>query len=597
MLDPTMRELLLDGLRPPQGSRVEAAVATTFTLDLSAALVPPLAFTSFGLEDAPSDPVVLLESLRRATDQVTIFCQAGMIGVPSKATDLMTFLEPMVQQVAPPQRGLFHPKMWLLKLVNESDTAAYRLLVISRNLTHDSSWDVVVRLDSAGVAASPQPNNDGLHSFVQSLASTPGLSPTRRTTIAALAEDVRRVEWEHPPGIESVTFHHLAPGREPIDWRATRACVISPFVNDTGIEKITRYADERHLVARPEQLDMLPPASLKRLNTYVLDPAAGTAPPSDDGDAADESEFVGMKSDLHAKLMVLEPAGSRWTRARVLLGSANATSSALTDNVELMVEMIGATKDFGIDSLIGPEGSMGKLIDDYPAEGGKARSERDELKAQVEVVVRAIAALKHTVTVTPGSDGDHKLTVTAAGAYPRREEWTCQVGLLHRPGLDQAVDLGTAPELEFDGVPTADVSAFVTVTINAPLGVEASTVVLADLENEPEVRLDEVIARQIDSPEKLMRFIRMLLDFGNPAVLAELANPTEQQGSGAWKPGQSGELEMVLRALATQPEVIDNIDVTMRRLARTERGRSVMPDGWEAFWQTVREAREQVRTP
>ncbi|MDF8265172.1 phospholipase D-like domain-containing protein [Luteipulveratus flavus] len=597
MLDPTLRELLLDGLRPPQGSHVEAAVATTFTLDLTAALLPPLAFTSFGLEDGTSDPVVLLESIRRAADRVTIFCQAGMIGVPRQAPDLVTFLEPMVHQIAPPRGGLFHPKMWLLKFVDDAGTPAYRLLVMSRNLTHDSSWDLVVRLDSAGVATRRQDSNDGLYSFIQYLSRTNGLSADRRATVEALADDVRLVEWERPDGIESLEFHHLAPGRTPLDWRATRACVISPFVNDLGIETIAQHADERHLVARPDQLDMLNPDTLAGLTTYVLDPAAGTAPtsPDDVDEAQDKPVFAGMRADLHAKMVVLEPAGSRWSRARILIGSANATSAALADNIELMVEMVGPTKELGIDSLLGPEAPMRKLISAYPATGGKTLSDRDELEAQVEYVLRTIAALEHTVTVMPGAGANHLLTVTAAGAYPLRKDWACQVGLLSRPGREQSVDLGTSPHLEFDDVPTPDVSAFVTVRVNAPLGVEVSTVVVADLVGEPTDRLDHVIARQIDTPEKLMRLIRMLLDFGNPAVLAEFANASEAESDGTWTAGRSGELEMVLQALASNPQAIDSIDDIMRRLGRTDGGRALMPDGWEAFWETVREARGQVR--
>ena len=47
MLAPDSRALLLDALRPPRGSSLDRAVATTFTLDLEAALMVPLAFAGF----------------------------------------------------------------------------------------------------------------------------------------------------------------------------------------------------------------------------------------------------------------------------------------------------------------------------------------------------------------------------------------------------------------------------------------------------------------------------------------------------------------------------------------------------------------------
>src|SRR5689334_2571260 len=121
MLAPDARAVLLDQLRPPVGCRLDAAVATTFTLDLAAALVPPLAFASFEMRGTP-DPVAALEAVRSCTDRVDIFCQAGQVAVPAQASDLMAYLEPMVHEVRRPRPGhLFHPKIWLLRYRGEGE--------------------------------------------------------------------------------------------------------------------------------------------------------------------------------------------------------------------------------------------------------------------------------------------------------------------------------------------------------------------------------------------------------------------------------------------------------------------------------------------
>src|SRR5438093_1332174 len=62
MLAPDDRALLLDGLRPPAGSRLERAVGTTFTLDLATALTIPLAFAGHALSTTP-DPIAVMEAL------------------------------------------------------------------------------------------------------------------------------------------------------------------------------------------------------------------------------------------------------------------------------------------------------------------------------------------------------------------------------------------------------------------------------------------------------------------------------------------------------------------------------------------------------
>lgn len=603
MLDPTSRQVLLESLRPPAGCRLDTAVATTFTLDLTAALLAPVAFTSFGMNDGTADPVLALESIRRAAADVTIFCQAGMIGVPAKAPDLTAFLEPMVQQVPPPRGGLFHPKMWLLKFVDGEDGAArYRLLVMSRNLTHDSSWDIVVRLDSAGLSRTIISENEELRSFVESLPDlVPQLEDRRRAAILRLGKEIRKVEWERPAGTTDLFFHHLAPGRRGPNWAADRACIISPFVNDEGLDAVAPGAKRKVVVARPGQLDMLQPETLAVLETYVLNTAAGesnvAADAVDFGKEPTTPQIKGLQADLHAKVFVLEPAGRKWTQARLLIGSVNATSSALHDNIELLVELQGPRSVIGIEALVGEDAPLmtTELIKPYETEGGQTRSEQEELEAQLENVVRAIASIPHTVTSEPAENGTNTISITADKPYPVREGWTCQVGLVTEPGRAVAVDLGATPHIHVPRVASADVTAFVTVTVRVSPSLERSTVVVARLVGAPRDRLDLIMARQIDTPEKLMRLIRLLLDFDNPSLVAELAgNRTTHDEEGAPRWGAAGELELVLQALATNPGAIDRIDDWMTRLSRAESGRRLLPPGWGEFWAVVRETRKAI---
>jgi hypothetical protein len=109
MLAPDSRAVLLKELKPPVGYAFDSAVATTFTLDLTAMLIPALAFTSFSFSGKVPDPIAALESVRRTAQRLDAFCQGGNIGVPSKAPDLLAFLEPMVHEVARPRGGLSTP--------------------------------------------------------------------------------------------------------------------------------------------------------------------------------------------------------------------------------------------------------------------------------------------------------------------------------------------------------------------------------------------------------------------------------------------------------------------------------------------------------
>jgi len=73
-----------------------------------------LAFTYFDWEDAEgrpvADPLALLESVRRHTDRIHVFSQAGEIKLPPPTQRLVAYLERSVVPVrAPHAHGIFHP--------------------------------------------------------------------------------------------------------------------------------------------------------------------------------------------------------------------------------------------------------------------------------------------------------------------------------------------------------------------------------------------------------------------------------------------------------------------------------------------------------
>lgn len=605
MLSPDSRQVLLEALRPPLGAELDAAVATTFTLSLQAALVPALAFSSLRLNDETKDPVVILEAIKRIGDRTDVFCQAGCIAVPKAPPDLLAFIEPMIHQVAPPRGGLFHPKLWLLKFKNADESTSHRLLVLSRNLTNDNTWDIIVRLDSSGQAGRNLPENRALSKLLSALPDScvNPIDTDRRQRVLALAKEVQRVKWELPTGARSLMFH-LTTERNSVDWTSGETLVISPFVNDEGLN-VTAAAGG-HLVARPEQLEMLSPATLERFDTYVLNPAAGVQTALDHAKADPGSAFdspnppatSGLAADLHAKVYILEPT-AQWKTARVLLGSANATSSAFGRNVEFMVELTGHRDTFGIQTVIGDEADLFPYLSPYTTDGGAEQSDTDKLQAQVESWLRSVASIPHTVTVmdpVPSpSSGSHDLSLESKGTYALRPGWDVQVGLLTRPGQEQGAATGSPLDLHVTDVPTADVTPYLTVNVIASGDVSASTVVVADLVNPPDDRLDLVLARQIDSPEKLMRLIRLLLDFANPAALASFENGEASPMTWTSTSGGSGELELILRALAADPKILDNLDDLITRLQKTEQGRAVLPPDFARLWKQVRRARTLIK--
>jgi hypothetical protein len=136
-----------------------------------------------------------------------------------------------------------------------------------------------------------------------------------------------------------------------------------------------------------------------------------------------------------------------------------------------------------------------------------------------------------------------------------------------------------------------DVTPFVVVTAQDHRGVSQHTVVHAQLIGDPAGRFDEVIARQVDTPEKFLRFLALLLGlFGETSLL-----PGAGDGSGSWavSPG-SGVLEMLLRGLVDRRTQLDDLARLVTRLESTEQGRKVLPHGFAELWQVVDAVRRDL---
>ena len=160
MLQPANSLTLIDALRPLATFRLESAMAVTFTLDLRALLAAPLAFAHTGLDGIVADgsqyePIELLHALRSNASKISVFNQVGEIALPPSRR-VFAFLEKAVVPVRAPLGGIVHPKIWVLRYEATGEPPhgrqrerRLRVLVSSRNLTFDPSWDTTIRLDEA----------------------------------------------------------------------------------------------------------------------------------------------------------------------------------------------------------------------------------------------------------------------------------------------------------------------------------------------------------------------------------------------------------------------------------------------------------------
>jgi hypothetical protein len=596
VLAPDSRELLLDALRPPAGCSLDRAVATTFTLDLETALTVPLAFAGFRLDEHP-DPIEVMQSLRGMSDRIDIFCQAGAIGAARWPSDLLALLEDVVHEVRRPRPGyIFHPKTWVLRFRDESEAPTYRLLVLSRNLTSDRSWDTILWLDGRRAGRINQ-SGEPLARFIRAL---PGLAATpvatgRQAILTELAEELRRVEWELPRGVREVRFHPIGlpySRRFPFEdhFSGYRKLVISPFVREGAIRRIFRMraGQTAVLIARGAELDALPGDSLEHVDVYELDSTASLAADDPEGEA-NRSFFT----QLHAKVFVVERA----RRAHLFVGSANATDAGLSHNVEFLCELVGPAKTLGVDALVGENAPLRALLTPYEASTECRDDPASADGRTLENLLLDIAGgIRFRTTVTEEPEG--WVARIAADEAPRRIPDGARVTIAPHNHPDETHPLNSAEPLDVELAPRelADITAFLRLsasrTVKGKL-LERSTVVCSRLEGSPDDRFRQILARQIDTPEKFLRLLALLIGFASGTV-TEVAENGE--GSGRWSAGAGqGVLELLARALAESPGSIDHLDEIIEHLRRSPLGREVLPPGWDDVWLPVLEARRAMR--
>jgi hypothetical protein len=309
-------------------------------------------------------------------------------------------------------------------------------------------------------------------------------------------------------------------------------------------------------------------------------------------------------SGLHAKLYIIE----RNRLAHVFVGSANATDAAWGGNDEILIEMVGRAGAYGVDAALRAASSasgkngLGALLLPHVLGDPVEVSQSEELRRTLENAIRTFAALTFTANIEQ-ADEQVLLAVTSSEALRAAStlptDATCTVELLTLPGDIHQHELGQPLHHQWKLAQIEDITPFLVLRLASGAGmnrVEVNSVVLARLVGDPPDRLDRLLARRIGTPAEFLRFILLLLQLAGRETWFDTGGEGAVFGSFASSGGSAGLLEAVVTAIASSPRAIDDIDRLVRRLTATEQGRKVLPEGWDAFWPAVVEARSRLRS-
>jgi hypothetical protein len=600
-LDPEQRTLYGTNLQPPTGYVFDAAVATTFSLDFETALSVPVSLALFAAEnrdDILSHPLALLEGAERIAGRLLVFVDAGHIQASARPhSRLCSLLERIVVEVAAPKSGAFHPKMWALRFrpLQPECPVRMRLLILSRNLTRDRSWDIAATLD--GVATKqPKAINRPIADFLRQLPglATVGVPDGTKTLVDELAEYIRRTEWSLPEPFQSVSFAVNGLGGKP--WRpepCVRLGVVSPFCDDQTLSILAGLAsDEKPVfIGRSDELAKVSGATLDGFaRVAVLDEAAAT----EDGEEEDAAALQG----LHAKAYIAERG---WDTA-ITIGSGNATLPALltANNVEIFATLTGKRARVGsVEEILGGKG-FGRLTRPFVRdEIDAADAAKRAAEARLDEARREICRSGLKLRCERGEPTAHTAPVWRVWLVPPKQLPLAGVGALRvwpiTRGDGHARDvLGPLRQgqcADLGSMPLVDLTRFLACHLSdekEDASILFSTGLMMD--GLPAERHAAILRWVIDSKDTFFRYLRLLLtEFGDPFAAALAAQ--NGSGQGAWRAVSDDTpiFEEMVRAFCRNRNQLRAIERLIARLETSDGSDTdPVPAEFRALWNTFR---------
>ena len=590
MLQPTSRLTLIDAMRPPVAFRLESAMAVTYTLDLRALLAAPAAFALTGpdgiaSDGGPHEPIELLHALRSHASRITVFSQVGEIALPPSRR-VFAFLEQAVVPVSAPLGGVVHPKVWVLRYEAADDAPGsqpreqrLRVLIASRNLTFDASWDTVVRLDEETHAAGAHlgPVGELFEGLLGAAVGT--VSTEHQQRVQSLSEALQTARFALPAGVDHLQTHVLGLTHTPSPLPASveRSLIISPFVSDDFFLRV-RPGPVDELVSRAESLDLLRPDVLANVTTaYAFDD--GSAP---DLDTAEEElsphdpgrPLVG----LHAKVFAFEDDG----RAHLFLGSPNATGAAFNRNVEILVELVGPTAVLGIDRLCDGTADERGLRDLFVTYTGPVPNGTNG-ETPLDSARRGIARLPVKGFVEESGSG-WAVTYRSRQPTPVVDGTNIHCWPLASAGNRRRVAMGEPLEVRFE-TSLETISGFLAFELTHAEGTLTGFVVPVALVGVPEHRERALLRALVGNAERFLRYLLALLDeeSGQTDLLdavERVSRDTANDGPGT---ASLPVLEKLLRTMRRDPAKLAGLHPLVSDLAADD----ALPPGFADLWTMI----------
>lgn len=591
-------------LAPPAGYDLDLAVGTTYSLDLDALVGASLALGLSEETDSElmNNPVCLLEALRSTGDKVALFCEGGQIHLPNRVTALYILLEKMVFSVKTAKRHgsakfpTFHPKFWLIRYKNNNGDLKYRIIVLSRNLTFDRSWDITYYLEGH-VTKEPSDKNEPVCDFLRyMLSQLPGDENGRVKAkgIRALIKELPNVVFETeekafydyefiPNGVRNSAGGFYSFDKTDL-FQDTfhEILIISPFLsgdiirnfnerNNGSLIKDARYM----LITREMSLSRLKPRDVSNFVIYTMRDQVI------DGETAISEEAQEIrKQDIHAKIYMVR----KYASTDLYLGSLNASQSGVHTSIEFMIRLQSKNRYLNMDKMKADLFGSEKDGSDNPFQEVTLQNaiidEEDEKEKVLDSVIKEINRSNPSAIVRPEDDEHYAVSVHFDNCD------TKGFRVMVRPLLSKKTE-DFNHDIVFGGLTVTQLSEFYVVSVSdGEHNVER--VLIIPTEGMPEDREKQVISSVVSNRDCFYRYIAFLL--GDDAILTVLETNAAEGNSHGSMARQSYHIpalyEKMLQTAAVNPERFKGIEYLMRTISED----GIIPEDFKKLYETFKKA-------
>ena len=574
-----MEDLVFNQMLCSEGYKVDYAVGTTYSLDLTSFMSLPF---SLGFIEDPDEAMLssiayLFTALRMCSNKLAVFCNFSNIKVPDGQKKIFySLIEksifPINAAKKPTDLVNFHPKVWVIQESEiNGDTKRIKVIVMSRNLTNDNSIDAVCEL--TGIISDKEAPSKSLEkhkalwdflNYLKLFADGPKRKMIER--LVASIKKVKKFDLSDSP-FDDYTFipmgikEHTTDGKELLEYmyQSREAVIISPFIDEHALAGFSDLNDKT-LITREMSLtqgivDCIGQENIYITNQQMLD--------------NEESNSV----DLHAKVFYTR---DRENRQYMYLGSTNATRNGFERNVEFLMGLRFAPYQCSYTKF------RENFINDErdckfePMIGLPKESEDKANEIQETLILRRQIASIQEASVLVNENGKYDVTISYCG------NGSTDATLYPLMYPEKVTKL--AAKVIFTDIELEKLSEFYVIMIG-----DSRQLIKIKTTGIPEHR-DEAICRRIMNKDQFMDCICFLLADSKKTYVAEkLVNENLISGRGTDNASERIKTpalyEELLRTAYERPDIFEDMDTFVSSLPK-----DIIPDDFRVIYNDIKNA-------